>query len=125
MRRAYRCSCDGQSHRAQGEEPGPLAASVRGELAAIESEHGERPHECPWRAYAERDVIAVLHAHDWWDSGQCAEEWGPDPEWWLVEATRYFHRALETSRAAVDKLRRDQPVAPKPLLGQVVERGRL
>lgn len=108
----------------RADEPGPLASGVRGELAAIESEQGERPTTCPWRAFAERDVIGVLHAHDWWESGQCAEEWGSDPEWWIVEATRFYHRALETSRLAVEKLRKPNAGAPKPPLGQVVERGR-
>lgn len=98
---------------------------MRGELEAIEAEQGERPTTCPWRAYADSDVVAVIQAYDFWESGQCAEWWGADPEWWLVEAVRYYHRALGTARDAVHKLRRDKNTAvlpARPPIGQVVDR---
>lgn len=65
-------------------------------------------------------MIAVIQAYDWWESGQCAEWWGDDPEWWLVDATRYYHRAIGTARAAVEKLRKPPSNTPRPPLGHVV-----
>lgn len=74
-------------------------------------------------------MIAVIQAYDWWETGQCAEWWGADPEWWLVEATRFYHRAIETARAAVDKLLNPPKGgggggAPPPLIGRVVKHER-
>lgn len=94
-----------------------------GELGAIESETGERPTTCPWRAFAEADVIAVIQAYDWHESGQCSEWWGADPEWWLVEATRFYHRVSCASRVAVMKMR-EAPPSVAPPLGRVVDRVR-
>lgn len=123
MRRAYRCPCDGISQHAKPQTT-PLAGAVRGELDAIESAMGERPQACPWWAFHEADVIAVLHAYDWHESGQVAEQWGSDPELWLVEATRFYHHSLSKAQSDVSKMLRANPPAqaPTPPIGEVVRR---
>lgn len=121
VRQAYGCDCDGERRDAGG--VGPMAVAARGELAAIESCTGEAVSGCPWRVFREPDVIAVLQAYDWHESGQCAEWWGADPEWWLVEGVRFFHRVLATCREDQRKTER-KAGAPgvKPPLGRVVQR---
>lgn len=95
------------------------------DLDAVRAETGEPPNGCPWRAFAEPDVIATLHAYDWFETGQCAEWWGADPEWWLVAAVRFYHRVLHRSRASVYEIARNTPEAPPPPLGgEVVHRVR-
>lgn len=89
---------------------------VAGELAAIEHVMGERPDGCPWAAFRDPDVVAVLRAYDWHESGQCAEWWGPDPEWWLVEGVREYHRALGRARADALKVQRQRDAAKAPPL---------
>jgi len=83
---------------------------------------GERPSTCPWAAFRDPDVGEVLRAYDWYESGQCAEWWGPDPEWWLVDGVRYFHRALGRARADAIKIESEhrRPHAPSLPAGTTV-----
>jgi len=67
---------------------------------------GERPETCPWAGFRDPDIAEVLRAYDWFESGQCDEWWGSDPEWWLVEGVRYYHRAL--GRARVDAIKTER-----------------
>jgi len=72
---------------------------------------GQRPHGCPWAAFRDPDVVNVLRAYDFFGSGQCAEWWGEDPEWWLVEGVRVYHRALGRARADALKVQRQRDEA--------------
>ena len=123
IRRAYRCDCDGVSQLAT-EQPTARARGPVAELDAIELLLGERPATCPWRAFFDRDVQKTIKAHDFFESGQCREFWGDDPEWWLVEAVRDFHGKLNTVRADVLELERKRPTTPQPSLpipGRIVQ----
>lgn len=102
--------------------------SVRAHLDAIEEAHGERPHTCPWYPFHEPDVRAVIQAYDFFESGQLSEWWGADPEWWLVEAVRFYHRCVGQARNDVDKIKRGKGSGlstPRPPIGQVVHRQKL
>ena len=79
-----------------------------GDCKAIEEVTGSKISECPWRAFFDPDVADVLRAYDFWESGQCGEYWGSDPEFWLVEAVRAYHTALERCRADVRKVERER-----------------
>ena len=79
-----------------------------GDCEAIERVTGSRPPGCPWRVFYDPDVVAVLRAYDFWESGQCAEYWGNDPELWLVEGVRVYHNALARARADTRKIEREQ-----------------
>jgi len=96
---------------------------VRAELAVVESVTGERPSTCPWAAFLDPDVADVVRAYDWHESGQCAEWWGPEPEWWIVEGVRVYHRALGRVRADAIKIEgeRKKRAAPRLPPGAVVE----
>lgn len=78
------------------------------ELDAIEASTGERPDACPWWAFHEPDVQAVLQAHDWFESGQLREWWGDDPPYWLVLAVRHYHRQLDLVRAESYRLEAEE-----------------
>lgn len=112
--------------RRRGPEPAPKRAlGFVAELEAVEVATGERPLTCPWRAFAEPDVAATLKAHDLWETGQCAEWWGSDPETWLVEAARFFHLQITAARADVDEILRNKPTGAAvqpPLPGTVKHR---
>lgn len=62
-RQAYRCDCDGASHRAVGVE-GPradvIARQVQRTADAIETETGHRHEGCPWRSFYEPIVGEAL-----------------------------------------------------------------
>jgi len=88
---------------------------VRAELDIVEHVTGDRPHTCPWWSYKDPDVVEVLNAYDWFESGQCAEHWGPDPEWWLVEGVRHYHRVLGRVRADAMRLERETKSSPARL----------
>ena len=83
---------------------------------------GERHDGCPWRVFTDPDIAEVLRTYDWFESGQCAERWGPDPEWWLVEAAGYFHRAIGRARADAIKIEHEhrKPRAPSLPAGMAV-----
>lgn len=75
---------------------------------------GVRLDTCPWAAFRDPDVADVLNTHDWWPN--CSEWYGPDPEWWLVEGVRYFHRVLDRARADAIKVQSQRAKATRPSL---------
>lgn len=52
-----------------------------------------RARTCPWSGLFDPDVAAVRWAHAFW--GELGQAWGDEPEAWLVEATAFYHHALE------------------------------
>lgn len=74
------------------------------ELVEKVTGHPAREVSCPWRGFFEDDVMAVIHAHEFWPQ---LETWlGDDPEWWLVEGALIYHRALEATRVDVIETRK-------------------
>lgn len=114
MRRAYRCPCDGQSHRAPGRPAGGLALTVLSDLDLIEKSTGNRPATCPWWAFRDPDVSEVLKAYDCIAGDEGSDEllrqwWGPDPEWWLVAGLNHYKRVLSRVLAESYRLARENP----------------
>lgn len=104
MRRAYRCPCDGESHRASGRPAGGRALAVVSELDLIESTTGDRSATCPWWAFRDPDVAAVLQAYDCIAGDEGSDEllrqwWGDEPEWWLVAGLNHYRRVRSHVRA--------------------------
>lgn len=66
---------------------------------------------CPWWSFHDPDVVEAIRAHDYWPH---PSEWfGPDAEWWLIEAVRVFHRQLERSKVDAIKTKAiNQPKRP-------------
>lgn len=113
MRRAYRCPCDGESHRAPGRPAGGRALAVVSELDLIEASTGDRPKTCPWWAFHDPDVSAVLQAYDCIAGDEGSDEllrqwWGDDPEYWLVLGLRHFRRVLGLVRAESYRLEAEE-----------------
>ena len=85
---------------------GPSAGAARAARALVEKVTGHPAESvpCPWSAFSDPDVAEVLAAHEFWPN---VEIWiGPDPEWWLVEGLRVYHRALEATRVDVIAMRK-------------------
>ena len=72
-RQAYRCDCDGVSHRALGIE-GPRAVAIAQAAervaAAVEADTGHRHEGCPWRAFYEPAVAEALALRRMASSGE-------------------------------------------------------
>lgn len=112
IRRAYRCPCDGSSHRAAGRQLTRRAAAVVGELDAIEATTGDRPETCPWWSFHDPDVAAVLRAYDCISGEDGSDEllrqyWGADPPYWLVLGLAHYRRVLGHVRAESLRLWRE------------------
>lgn len=120
VRRTLRCPCDGISHRSTS-KPTRRTRGVAAELDVIEHLTGERPRTCVWHSFFDPDVGAVLRSFDFFDSGQCREYWGDDPEWWLVEGIAYYRRVHQVALADAEKNRPKPPPPPTLPFGQVVE----
>lgn len=86
-------------------ESGPAgAAQMARDLVEKVTGHPAAEVSCPWFGFYDADVSAIAAAHEFWPS---IETWlGADPEWWLVEGTLIYHRALEATRSDVIETRR-------------------
>lgn len=84
----------------------PIGHSAVAGLEAVRRVCGSTPPECPWHAWSDPEVAAVVSAWTWYDKGQLAMLLGTDPPQWMVEAVREFGRALDASRADVMELER-------------------
>lgn len=82
----------------------PIGAAAVASLGAVRHVCGTEPPECPWHAYSDPEVLAVIDAWRWFDKGQLALRLGNDPPRWLVEGVRVFNAALEAARADVMEL---------------------
>lgn len=60
-----------------------------------------RAATCPWSGFFDPDVALVRAAHAFW--GKPDEFWGDEPEAWLVEATGFYHHALELALRTVNE----------------------
>lgn len=74
--------------------------------AAVEAEHEAaevctkvRTTTCPWSGLFDEDVRLVRWCNTFWH--KLDEAWGDDPEMWLVEATAFYHHALDAAVAKV------------------------
>lgn len=81
--------------------------AAAGAIAAVESVTGVRPVTCPWRAYFERDVVEVLHAHRLDEKHQFYAAYGGDPPAWLATAVDLYGALLERVRSVVRRQRRE------------------
>jgi hypothetical protein len=72
----------------------------------VRSVCGVEPPECPWYAWTDPEVVAVVSAWSWYDKGQLATLLGDDPPYWLIEGVRVFAVALEAARADVQEQER-------------------
>ncbi len=84
---------------------GPATGAARAARELVEKVTGHPAAEtsCPWEGFYDPDVARVTAAHEFWPSIETHT--GPDPEWWLVEGVRVYHRALEAARADVNATR--------------------
>lgn len=92
------------------------------ELEIVDRLTGDALSTCPWRGFAEPDVLRTLEAHQHWEKGQGREWWGDDPELWLVEAVAHYERSLEVARAD-EQARRQQSTGAPPEGAEVSVRG--
>lgn len=137
VRRAYRCPCDGLSHRQAGRTVSRRAAAVDGQLAAIEAATGDRPEHCPWWSFHDPDVAAVLRCYDAIAGDDRSDEllrqlWGEDPPWWLVLGLAHYRRVLGSVRAESRRQEREErerarkrklPQLPPGFEAEFVQRG--
>lgn len=80
------------------------AARAARELVEKVTGHPAESVTCPWSAFSDPDVREVIAAHEFWPA---VEFWaGDDPEWWLIEGLRVYHRALEATRVDVALLKK-------------------
>lgn len=70
-------------------------------LTAVRVVCGSEPPSCPWSAFKEPRVQAVMKAYRWAEKGQVREAWGDDPPYWLKRGLEVFTAALEAARADV------------------------
>lgn len=69
-------------------------------LSGIERVTGKRPMGCPWKAYEDPFVAAVLDAYPHWKERQLALVWGNDPPLALMRGLRAYESALNAIRAS-------------------------
>lgn len=81
-----------------------MGAPARAVLAVFKEVTGHDSPTCPWWAFYEPRVGAVLRAYDWRD--QLSAWWGPDPERWLVDGLQVYRTTLERVRADVIETKR-------------------
>jgi len=62
---------------------------------------GAEPPECPWNAWSDPEVKAVVNAWQWFDKGQLSALLGEDPPAWILDGVRTFAAALDAARADV------------------------
>lgn len=84
----------------------PIGNTALGALEVVRSVCGSSPPECPWHAWSDPEVAAVVSAWAWFDKGQLAVPLGDDPPHWLVEGVRAFGAALEAARSDVQEQER-------------------
>lgn len=106
IRRSYRCPCEGERWPPGREHRHPVGAAAIGALSVVRTVCGEEPPECPWHAWSDPEVAAVVSAWHWYDKGQLSTLLGDDPPHWLVEGVRVFGSALEAARADVQEQER-------------------
>ena len=94
------------SHLGVGAIDTPRTAPIRATSALVEKVTGGESPGCPWRAFYEPQVGAVLRAHDWFEKGQASTWWGPDPERWLIDGVHVYQSALDRVRADVIETKR-------------------
>ena len=69
-------------------------------MGVVEKLSGCRATTCPWSAFFDPLVIAVLAAYPYYESGQLAFALGNDPPAVMVEAIECYHTALARVRDA-------------------------
>lgn len=106
LRRAYRCDCERETWSDGRTVGSRMGEAALGALAAVRTVCGGEPPECPWRAWSDPEVAAVIDAWAAYDKGQLATVIGDDPPHWLVEGVLVFSRALESGRADVSEMER-------------------
>lgn len=90
LRAAWRCDCDGVSHRASAPAPSGTAATVKRYLDVIQSVTGHRPPTCPWRALYDPLVSRAIDLSIDSDGGYVMATLGQDPPQLLTDALRTF-----------------------------------
>lgn len=101
MRRSYACPCEGESWPAGREHRDPIGRAAIGALSVVRDVCGAEPPECPWHAWSDPEVAAVVSAWHWYEKGQLSTLLGDDPPAWIVDGVRVFASALDASRADV------------------------
>ena len=79
-------------------------------LTGIERVTGKRPDGCPWKAYEDPFVAAVLDAYPHWKERQLHLVWGHDPPLALMRGLRAYESALNAIRAH-DMRERNEKIA--------------
>lgn len=111
VREAYSCPCEGERWPAgRTQSPAPHARATVHALAVVRSVCGVEPPECPWNAWADRDVATVVSAWQWFDKGQLETHLGADPPHWILDGVRVFGAALDAARADFAEIRRQDRV---------------
>ena len=116
LRAAWRCDCDGMSHRQGGHVPAGPAADVERHRQTIEHVTGRRPETCPWRAFQDELVDDALYHVVAAEKGYVMAKLGDDPPAVLLDALDVFF----ISRGAGDRFvrkhreRKSQPKTQRP-----------
>lgn len=96
LRDSYRCDCDGKKRTLRVLSPNDGAEQI---LDGIERVTGKRPMGCPWKAYEDPFVAAVLDAYPHWKERQLHLVWGAEPPLALLRGLRAYESALNAIRA--------------------------
>lgn len=116
LRRFWRCDCDGESHRVRGIEGERALAGwidgLRPHREIIKLVTGtEAPDTCPWRAYADPVVAAVIDAHGLTDGDNLAPLIRPSTPNVIVDGLLHYRRArthVEADRRKRERQAREQ-----------------
>ena len=79
-------------------------------LRSCEAASGERPTACPWRAFADPYVSAVIRAHRWWKVGELTTRYGdrvPERIAWGVEVYDAALNAVQVHDMREDREQRE------------------
>lgn len=120
LRAAWRCDCDGVSHRSGGQAPAGPVATVNRHLDIIEEITGQRPPTCPWRAFYDPLVMHTMGLTIDADGGYAMATLGDDPAPLLVDALRIFRSARAAGARHVRRIldARKKPPGGRPGGGQ-------
>lgn len=114
LRAAWRCDCDGESHR-RGGAPAGTTATVQRHADVIEHVTGHRPATCPWRAFYDPLVARAIDLSVDADGGYAMASLGPDSPELVTEALRAFRVARSAGQRHVRRFleAKNKPKAPR------------
>lgn len=83
----------------------------------MHADTGDKPTMCPWRAFADPFVGAVIDAYPLFESGQLSLALGADPPWVIMRGVLHYDRTIKRMHANEmerERKRRDSASAVPP-----------